>query len=191
MHLFTDASGAVGCGGVFGTAWFQVRWPVWLLEAKPSIAVFELLPVLVACAVWGKNWHGKRILFHSDNTTVVTVWAKMSSPNVIIMNIIRRIFFIAAQNNFTLRIVHISGVDNSLADALSRFSNERFFAQHPTADRTGVSADHTIEFLREAVLRPENCSSLMREPETSLANDWLPLPEEVMELGLNDFAIFV
>ena len=173
MHLFINASGAVGCGRVFGTGWFQVRWPAWLIEAKPSIAVLELLPVLVACAVWGKNWHGRRLFFHSDNTTVVTVRSKMSSPNVIIMNIIRRVFFIAAQNNFTLRVVHISGIDNSLADALSRFDNERVFTQHAKADRLGVSADHTLEFLREAVLRPENCSNLKRDLETSLVNDWL------------------
>ena len=133
----------------------------------------------------------KRILFHPDNTTVVAVWSKMSSPSVIIMNIIRRIFFIAAQNNFTLRIVHISGTDNTSADALSRFDNERFFAQHPKADRAGVLADHTLEILREAVLRPENCSNLMRDPEPSLASDWHPLPEEAMEMGLNDFTVFV
>ena len=56
MHLFTDASGSIGCGGVFGMKWFQIEWPKWLLDTKPSIALLEILPVLVACSVWGANW---------------------------------------------------------------------------------------------------------------------------------------
>ena len=27
MHLSTDASGSIGCGGVFGMRWFQIAWP--------------------------------------------------------------------------------------------------------------------------------------------------------------------
>ena len=191
MHLFTDASGSTGCGGVFGSDWFQILWPPWLLESKPSIALLELLPVLVACVVWGKYWQTKRILFHSDNLSVVTMWSKMSSPNVAIMNIIRRIHFAAAQNNFTLRISHISGTNNSIADALSRFDNGRFFLLHPKANHEGVSAIHTLEFLKEVLLQPGNCSSSMSDPENLLDNDWQPLPEEVMEMGLNDFVVSV
>ena len=191
MHLFTDASGSIGCGGFFGARWFQLAWPAWLLDAQPSIALLELLPVLVACSVWGVNWRGKRILFHSDNASVVAIWAKMSSPNVAIMCVIRRIYFVAAQNNFTLRVTHISGTDNSLADALSRFENEKFFALHPEADCVGVRADHVIEFMRDIVRQPSNCSSSMTDPENSLEIDWHPLPEEATEMELNDFAVSV
>ena len=130
-------------------------------------------------------------MFHSDNLSVVSVSAKMSAPNVVIMDVIRRIFFVAAQNNFTLRLTHISGTDNSLADALSRFDNSRFFALHPSAERVCVPADHTLEFLHEAVLQPGNCSSSMQDVENSFAVDWRLLPEEVMEMGSNDFTTFV
>ena len=66
-----------------------------------------------------------------------------------------------------------------------------FFALLPTADQVCVSADHTLEFLYEAVLQPGNCSSSMQDVETSHAVDWRPLPEEVMEMGLKDFTAFV
>ena len=145
----------------------------------------------MACSVWGLNWLGKRILFHSDNASVVSIWSKMSSPNVAIMSVIRRIYFVAAQNNFTLRVTHISGTDNTLADTLSRFENAKFFALLPGADCIGVRADHTIDFMQDIVRQPSNCSSSMHDPKNSQEIDWLSLPEELTEMELNDFTAFV
>ena len=45
-HLFTDASGTLGCGAWSGHLWFQYLWPV--VFAERSIAVKELLPIVLA-----------------------------------------------------------------------------------------------------------------------------------------------
>jgi hypothetical protein len=119
-HLFTDASGAIGCGAAYGNEWFQVQWPDWVKSVSPPIAWLEMVPIYMACAIWGKYWHGKRILFHSDNESVIAAWEKYSSPHKGLMDIIRRIYFHAAVGNFAVRITHIRGVDNGVADALSR-----------------------------------------------------------------------
>ncbi len=37
----------------------------------PSIAFKELLPIVVAAAVWGHRWQGMYILCNSDNTAAV------------------------------------------------------------------------------------------------------------------------
>ena len=38
-----------------------------------SIIWMELLPIILASAVWGPSWHGQRVIVHCDNTGVVTI----------------------------------------------------------------------------------------------------------------------
>ena len=62
VELVSDASGSWGCAAVWGTQWLQWRW-----NAKAQswhIAPKELLPVLLSCIVWGKEWSGKLIRCH-------------------------------------------------------------------------------------------------------------------------------
>ncbi|GAU94708.1 hypothetical protein RvY_06433 [Ramazzottius varieornatus] len=54
--------------------------------------------------------------------------------------------FEAANNNFTLKITHISGVDNTLADAMSRIDNARFFENHPKANTEPIMVDDIPDF---------------------------------------------
>jgi len=48
-HLYSDASGSLGCGAWSGTSWLQFLWPNEF--AARSIAVKELLPIVMACIV--------------------------------------------------------------------------------------------------------------------------------------------
>ena len=54
FHLYSDASGSLGCGAWSGTSWLQYLWTNEF--AAHSIAVKELLPIVMACIVWGKTW---------------------------------------------------------------------------------------------------------------------------------------
>jgi hypothetical protein len=36
------------------------------------------------------------------------------------MSLVRTLFMTAARGNFTIKVVHIAGIDNSVADSLSR-----------------------------------------------------------------------
>ena len=68
----SDASGSWGCGAYTQSgspAWLQTRWPPTWVEV--SIAVKELLPIVLAAAVWGRRWSHGRVLFRSDNQAVV------------------------------------------------------------------------------------------------------------------------
>ena len=57
VHVFSDASGSFGCGAFCGNSWFQVQWPhTW---ASTSIAGKELVPVVMAAALWGSGWAGQ------------------------------------------------------------------------------------------------------------------------------------
>ena len=52
------------------------------------------------------------------------------------MCLVRTLHFIAAINNFPVRISHIQGVDNSIADAFSRGQMLTFHQLAPDADAT-------------------------------------------------------
>ena len=66
--LYTDASD-IGCGGYFQGRWFLESWPSEFV--REPIMVRELVPIAVACILWGKSWKGKKLLFHCDNLAVV------------------------------------------------------------------------------------------------------------------------
>ena len=54
-----DASGSWGCGAYSGSQLFQLQWNDNLLNK--SIAVKEMVPIIIAAAIWGRSWKGKLI----------------------------------------------------------------------------------------------------------------------------------
>ena len=58
---------------------------------------------------------------------------KLGSNNTGVLDLMRRILAAAARGNFTVTLKHIAGVDNSIADALSRFQEDRFRRLAPLA----------------------------------------------------------
>ena len=61
-----DASGSWGCGATCNGDWFQLAWPVsW---RGVSISSKELVPVVVAAALWGPRWKGRKILCLCDSS---------------------------------------------------------------------------------------------------------------------------
>ena len=94
----------------------------------------ELLAVAMAAATWGSLWKGRRILFHNDCEPVVSACNKGTSKSPILMRLIRTLHYIAATHQFEFRLVHIAGVTNVLADALSRGEQDHFRSLSPSAD---------------------------------------------------------
>ena len=131
VNLYTDASGQIGFGIYFNGEWVAQKWPDKF--AQNSIQWKELFPIYLACYIWGKQFHEKRLLFHCDNMAITNIWATGTSKCTKIMSLVRKIFFIAAENNFTVNIKHIPGIDNSVADSLSRFQMPRFRQLAPMA----------------------------------------------------------
>lgn len=131
IHLYTDASSTVSCAGFFNGEWFIIKWTDLMLSFTPSIEWMEFLPILVSCSLWCEQFFRERIIFHSDNLGVVQAWEKLGSSSKTILNLMRHTLMLAATNNFTITIKHIYGLDNSLADALSRHQMPRFFKLTP------------------------------------------------------------
>ena len=65
VNLESDASGSWGCGAAWGPHWLQWKWN--LTAQQWDISLKELLPILLACVVWGKLGFGQKVKCHCDN----------------------------------------------------------------------------------------------------------------------------
>lgn len=127
----SDASGNWGCGAYCKEQWFMLQWsgPIGRLH----ITIKELAPVVIAAALWGGTWKAKSVLIRCDNAAVVSIINHGASRNPEAMQLTRCLSFLAAKWEFHLRAEHIRGVDNILADALSRNNLPLFRVLHPQA----------------------------------------------------------
>ena len=119
IEIVSDASGTFGCGAFSsGCGWFQLQWPEdW---AAIHITAKELVPIVVAAAIWGHTWTRKRVRFVSDNMAVVALLNSRTSSDTLLMHLLRCLTFYAAFFKFELESAHIPGTDNTAADAISR-----------------------------------------------------------------------
>jgi len=129
----SDASGSWGCGAFWQSQWFQVQWP----ENFPSfhITVKELIPLVIAAAVWGRQWGKQHVQFKSDNAAVVSIINGGYSKDQEIMHLMRCLHFLSARFHFRFTAEHIKGEYNTAADALSRDSLSLFQELFPTANK--------------------------------------------------------
>ncbi len=101
-----------------------------------------MVPIVVAAAVWGHQWSGTHVCFHSDNEAVVTLISKRYSKLTLLL---KCLFFYAA---YYYSAVHIPGRLNTAADALSRNNFTLFSSllpQTPLVQVPLVSQDFLIQ----------------------------------------------
>ena len=61
VEIYTDAAGEVGCGAWWGVHWLQLKWAREATWRGISITQKEVLPAVLACAVWGHQWKAQRV----------------------------------------------------------------------------------------------------------------------------------
>ena len=116
--LTSDASGNWGCGAYSGPHWFMLPWTGSIADSH--ITVKELIPIVIAGAMWGCRWRGSTVLAQCDNMAVVHIVNHGSSKNQDAMHLARCLAFITAKLDFHVVASHIKGAHNVRADALSR-----------------------------------------------------------------------
>lgn len=140
LGLFTDAAGGYGFGAFWSGHWCAEQWPPDWVEASVTrnITLLELFPVVVALAIWGPHFANKRILLHTDNKGVLFAVNCLSSSSVMVVRVLRQIVWFCLRYNIWLKARHLPGVDNEIADSLSRFQMGRFRQLVPDADQEGA-----------------------------------------------------
>ena len=61
VSIVSDASGSWGCGALNDRDWFQLKWAGLGASSEQNITVKELLPIVIAAALWGPGWVGKTV----------------------------------------------------------------------------------------------------------------------------------
>ena len=139
LHVYSDVSGSYGCGAfVASCGWFKVQWPAsW---SDVAIAQKELVPVVMAAAVWGHQWQGCHVCFHSDNMAVVSVLVNRAAKDERMNHLLCTLFFYAAYYKFHFSTEHVPGVLNVAADALSRNNVTLFSHLVPQVSQVSITA---------------------------------------------------
>ena len=140
--LTSDASGNCGCGAYSGPHWFMLPWTGSI--ADYHITVKELIPIVIAGAMWGCRWRGSTVLAQCDNMAVVHIVNHGSSKNQDAMHLARCLAFITAKFDFHVVASHIKGAHNVRADALSRDNLSLFRSLHPQAKQEGAPVPQSL-----------------------------------------------
>ena len=136
-EVTSDASGAYGCGAFSSShGWFQLQWPdSW---SPINIAVKELVPIVMAVAIWGHHWQRSCVHFRSDNMAVVNILNSRTSKDQLFMHLLRCLVFYSAFFRFHFVAEHVPGVLNVAADAISRNNLPLFFSIFPQIPRVAI-----------------------------------------------------
>jgi len=69
--ITSDASGSWECGAWSGREWFQLKW---INEVQGyHMTVKEMLPIVIAAAIWERKWKGGTVLVRCDNMAAVSI----------------------------------------------------------------------------------------------------------------------
>ena len=146
----TDAS-CDGYGAHCGRLWFHARWTpgqqAIAMEgttSRDSMPWKELYAIIVAACTWGHLWQRRRVTFYSDCMPVVQAMSKGASRSRRMMQLLRVLHHVAARNSFLYRVMHIPGVDNTIADELSRVF---VYSQLSTSTRAAIAHSMTTPVL--------------------------------------------
>ena len=148
IEMVSDASGAWGCRVYWHPHWFQIQWSSRALPLP--IAVKELIPVVVAVAIWGPSWAHSRVRCHCDNQSVVQDIRSRTSRHPHMMHLLRCLFFLEARYQLDVVCIHIPGVLNDLADDLSRNRLHSFRHKVPEVNSSPTAiSQHLLDLLMD------------------------------------------
>ena len=90
--------------------WVKLQWPEAVRDL--TITVKELLPILIASALWGHQWVKHRVQCQCDNEAVVAVMKSITSRHHHLMYLLRCLFFIEVCYDLEVTCTHVPGIDN-------------------------------------------------------------------------------
>ena len=138
VELFTDASGGIGFGAYFKGHWANGLWPDCVQTSPLDITFKELFPIVMSLFLWGNHFENSKVLFHCDNMAVVSIVNKQSTRDRASMHLVRLLVEVCLCHNIVFKAQHIPGLNNEIADSLSRFQFDRFRKLAPHADKEGT-----------------------------------------------------
>ena len=116
--MYVDAC-LVGIGAKFDHQVYAARLP--FIGEGLSIEHYEMINIIVAFNLWGREWRNCNVKVYCDNEAVVTCIRSHKIKDSFLMTCVRNLWLMAAQYNISIDAVHIPGKHNEIADLLSRW----------------------------------------------------------------------
>ena len=110
----------VGAGAYYNGQCLYTPWSAWEGTSSLHINMKEVLALEPAATFWAPLWANKKIYVHTDNITAASVINKAMCKEPFVMESLRRIFWLSAIYNFRLHAVYYPGINNVIADCVSR-----------------------------------------------------------------------
>ena len=111
-----------GLGGRWGANVYYSHIPDYIKGDESNITHFELFNVFIALTVWGSQWKGRKLLIRLDNIASVAIVNSGFTRDKKLASIARNIWMQWALYDIDLVASHLAGVDNRIADLLSRWT---------------------------------------------------------------------
>ena len=127
---FSTDSCLTGCGGICGREYFHMSYPEEIMRRQHPIHALEMLAVLVAVRFWGKYCVGGKIQIYCDNESVVRVLNSSKTKDEFLGSCLREIWLEVSKWGFELRTIHLPGVENRIADWLSRWDKHEKYREY-------------------------------------------------------------
>lgn len=112
----TEASGGFYHGSFVYTPWSEAGRDVQQLPINYK----EVLALEPAVQCWAPWWKDRKVYVHSDNQAAVSIINRGTCKHPLVMDSLRRVFWLSATFNFKLQAVYYPGKLNTLADCVSR-----------------------------------------------------------------------
>ena len=100
--------------------------------------VKELVPIVMAAALWGSRWRRSYVCLHSDNMAVVAMLKKQSAKGEVAHHLLRCLYFYTAFFQFDYTDKHVPGLINTAGNALSHDNVSLFSSLFPQAAEVKV-----------------------------------------------------
>ena len=119
--LATDSC-LTGMGAITSHGFYcHAEFPLATRVKALSISALELLAVVVACRLWGHLFSRQKLVIKCDNEGVCQAVNSGRARAPFLQAALRNLWYTEAINNFTIRCVHIPGINNTIPDMLSRW----------------------------------------------------------------------
>jgi hypothetical protein len=121
-------------------------------RSHTQIAWCELLAVVAAASTYAPYLRNQAMLFVMDNSTDVHIINRQATRSKALAGLLRQLYSIALQYNIRIQAVHRPGIDNTLADFLSRpaLHQHSHVAQWRLTNRSHASALSSVSLVSSA-----------------------------------------
>ena len=135
FQVQSDAAGSAGFGIYYRGRWCSGTWPVeWhQTGVTKDLTFLEFFPIVGALWLWAEEWANSAVRFWCDNQAVVHVVNNQTSRSERVMALVRAFTLRPLKFNILIQARHVPGIDNRIADALSRQQMQRFRELDPRA----------------------------------------------------------